>query len=152
MAATHHSYNVLKMPGSGGVITVPFKDKDAVCSLERAFQTASLEDLDRGSRRLPETAPKKKKTSSGPAPQGTRLPRGNLLPSHRKARPAPSSGRARGLSPGGSPTSPRSRGRRLGTTWRRVSKHVSLKEEQGKEGQTLRSLARPFRSYMSQES
>ena len=43
--------------------------QDAVCSLERAFQAASLEDPDRGSRRLPETAPKKKKTSSGPAPQ-----------------------------------------------------------------------------------
>ena len=69
MAVTHHGYNVLKMPGSGGVITVPCEEKDVVCSLERAFQAASLEDPDRGSRRLPETAPKKKKTSSGPAPQ-----------------------------------------------------------------------------------
>ena len=69
MAVTHHGYNVLKMPGSGGVITVPCEEKDAVCSLERAFQAASLEDPDRGSRRLPETAPKKKKTSSDPAPQ-----------------------------------------------------------------------------------
>ena len=129
MAVTHHGYNVLKMPGSGGVITVPCEEKDAVCSLERAFQAVSLEDPDRGSRRLPETAPKKKKTSSGPAPQGPRLPRGNLLPSHRKARPAPSSGRARGLSPGGPPTWLRSRGRRLGTTWRRVSKHVFLRKE-----------------------
>ena len=68
MAVTHHGYNVLKMPGSGGVITVPCEVKDAVCSLERAFQAASLEDTDRGSRRLPETTPKKKKTSSGPAP------------------------------------------------------------------------------------
>ena len=69
MVVTHHGYNVLKMPGSGGVITVPCEEKDAVCSLERAFQAASLEDPDRGSRRLPETAPKKKKTSTGPAPQ-----------------------------------------------------------------------------------
>src|SRR3954463_8677100 len=69
MAVTHHGYNVLKMPGSGGVITVPSEEKDAVCSLERAFQAASLEDSDRGSRRLPETTPKKKKTSSGSAPQ-----------------------------------------------------------------------------------
>src|SRR3954470_14685328 len=38
MAVTHHGYNVLKMPGSGGVITVPREEKDAVCSLERAFQ------------------------------------------------------------------------------------------------------------------
>ena len=60
MAVTHHGYNVLKMPGSGGVITVPCEEKDAVCSLERAFQAASLEDPDCGSRRPPETAPKKK--------------------------------------------------------------------------------------------
>ena len=37
MAVTHHGYNVLKMPGSGGVITVPYEEKDAVCSLERDF-------------------------------------------------------------------------------------------------------------------
>ena len=37
MAVTHHGYNVHKMPGSGGVITVPSKEKDVVCSLERAF-------------------------------------------------------------------------------------------------------------------
>ena len=69
MAATHHGYNVLKMPGSGGVITVPCEEKDAVCSLERAFQAASLEDPDRGRRRPPETAPKKKMTSSSPTTQ-----------------------------------------------------------------------------------
>ena len=69
MPVTHHGYNVLKMPGSGGVITVPCEEKDAVCSLERAFQAASLEDPDRGSRRLPETTPKKKKMSPGSAPQ-----------------------------------------------------------------------------------
>src|SRR4051812_15988381 len=134
MAVTHHGYNILKMPGSGGVITVPYEEKDAVCSLEQAFQAASLEDPDRGSRRLPETTPKKKKTSSGPVPQeagpsGPAPAQGNLLPLHRKARPPPSSGRARGLSPGGPPTWLSSRGRRLGTTRRRVSKHVSLKKE-----------------------
>ena len=59
------------------------------------------------------------------APLGPCLPRGNLLPSHRKAHLASSSGRARGLSPGGPPTWLRSRGRRLGTTWRRVLKHAS---------------------------
>ena len=69
MAVTHHGYNVLKMPESYGVITVACEEKDAVCSLERAFQAASLEDPDRGSGRLPETTPKKKKTSSGPAPR-----------------------------------------------------------------------------------
>ena len=40
---------------------------------------------------------------------------GRLYLSHRKARPVPSSGRAWGLSPGESPTLPKSRGRRLGT-------------------------------------
>ena len=69
MAVTHHGYNVLKMPGSGGVITVPCEERDAVCSLERDFQAASLEDPDCGSGRLPETAPKKKKTSPGPTPE-----------------------------------------------------------------------------------
>ena len=34
MAVTHHGYNVLKRPGSGGVITGPCEERDAVCSLE----------------------------------------------------------------------------------------------------------------------
>ena len=46
MAVTHHGYNVLKMPGSGGIITVPCEERDAVCSLERAFQAAAIEDPD----------------------------------------------------------------------------------------------------------
>ena len=46
MVVTHHGYNVLKMPGSGGIITVPYEERDAVCSLERAFQDASIEDPD----------------------------------------------------------------------------------------------------------
>ena len=33
MAVTHHGYNVLKMPASGGIITVPCEERDAVCSL-----------------------------------------------------------------------------------------------------------------------
>ena len=37
MAVTHHGYNVLKMPGSDGVITVPCEERDAVCSLAHAF-------------------------------------------------------------------------------------------------------------------
>ena len=69
MVVTHHGYNVLKMPGSGGVITVPCEERDAVCSLERAFQAASIEDPDRGSGRLPEVVPKKNKTSPGPNPR-----------------------------------------------------------------------------------
>ena len=69
MAVTHHGYNVLNMPGSGGVITVPCEERDAVCSLERAFQAASIEDPYHTSGRLPEAAPKKKKTSPGPTPR-----------------------------------------------------------------------------------
>ena len=52
---------------------------------------------------------------------------GRLPPSHRKARPAPSSDRARGLSSGGPQTLPTSRGRRLGTTWKRASQHMFLR-------------------------
>ena len=44
MAATHHGYNVLKIPGSSGIITVACQKKDAVCSLERAFQAAAVEN------------------------------------------------------------------------------------------------------------
>ena len=61
MAATHHGYNVLKMPGSGGVITVPCEERDAVCSLERAFQAAAIEDPDNDHAQYPpEAIPKKK--------------------------------------------------------------------------------------------
>ena len=31
MAATHHGYNILKMPGSDGIIAVACKEKDVVC-------------------------------------------------------------------------------------------------------------------------
>ena len=66
MAVTHHGYNVLNMPGSGGVITVSREERDAVCSLERAFQAAAIEDLDRRNGTLPEATLKKKKVSPGP--------------------------------------------------------------------------------------
>ena len=66
MAVTHHGYNVLKMPGSGGVI-IPCEERDAVCSLERAFQAAAIEDPDRGSGRPAEATLKKNKTSPGPS-------------------------------------------------------------------------------------
>jgi hypothetical protein len=84
MAVTHHGYNVLKMPGSCGVITVACEEKDAVCSLERAYQAAVVENPDdEGAVYPPEAVPKKKKklprqgpqesgvssgTTSGPAP------------------------------------------------------------------------------------
>ena len=40
-----------------------------MCSLERAFQAAAIEDPDHRSGRLPEAVPKKKKASPGPNPQ-----------------------------------------------------------------------------------
>ena len=46
MAMTHHGYNVLKMPGSGGIITVACDEKDVVCSLEHAYQVAAVENLE----------------------------------------------------------------------------------------------------------
>ena len=76
MAVTHHGYNVLKMPGSGGVITVPCEDKDVVCSLERAFQATAIEDPDRRSGSLPEAVPKKKKASPSPNHQEAGTSRG----------------------------------------------------------------------------
>ena len=62
MAVTHHGYNVLKMPGSGGIITVACDKKDAVCSLERAYQAAAVENSDGDGAILPpEAVPKKNK-------------------------------------------------------------------------------------------
>ena len=70
MAVTHHGYNVLKMPGSGGIITVPYEERDAVCPLERAFQEASIEDLGNNAARYPpEVVPKKKKQLLRAGPQ-----------------------------------------------------------------------------------
>ena len=69
MAVTHHGYNVLMMPGNGGIITVPCEERDAVCSLEHAFQAAAIEDPDHRSGSFPEAVPKKKKTSPGPSHQ-----------------------------------------------------------------------------------
>ena len=48
------------MPGSDGVITVPCEERDAVCSLERAFQAASIKDPDSRGENPPEVVPKKK--------------------------------------------------------------------------------------------
>ena len=79
MAVTHHGYNVLKMPGSGGVITVPCELKDVVRSLERAFEATSIEDPNSKSGNLPEAAPKKKKTSPSSRPQETGVSGGATL-------------------------------------------------------------------------
>ena len=115
MAVIHHGYNVLKMPGSGGIITIPYEERDAVCSLERAFQAAAIEDPDNNAAQYPpEATPNKKKQLLRTGPQGSGASGGATSrlapapgappPSHRKARPVPSSGRARELSSGGPQT------------------------------------------------
>jgi hypothetical protein len=87
MAATHHGYNVLKMPGSGSIIMVACDEKDAVCSLQRAYQAAALENSDdEGAVQPPEAVPKKKKQL---------LPRGCQeagAPDDRASGPAPAAG------------------------------------------------------------
>ena len=70
IAATHHGFHVLKLPGSGGIIMVTCQRKDAVCSLERAYQaTAADNPDDEGGVLPPEVAPKTKKLQLG---QGSR--------------------------------------------------------------------------------
>ena len=41
MAATHHAYNLFKMPGSSGSLTVHDDVRGAVCSLEHAYKEAA---------------------------------------------------------------------------------------------------------------
>ena len=54
------------MPGSGVIITVTFQEKDAVCSLERAFQVAAVENPeDKDGALPPEVALKTKKLQLG---------------------------------------------------------------------------------------
>lgn len=62
MAATHHGYNILKMPGYSGVITVVCDEKDAVCSLEHAYRATTVKNFDgEGGILPPEATPAKKK-------------------------------------------------------------------------------------------
>ena len=84
MAVTHHGYNVLKMPGNRDIITVACEEKDAVCSLEHAYQAAAVENPDdEGTIYPPGAVPKKKKQVFRQEPQedrwclrrlGSRLP------------------------------------------------------------------------------
>ena len=41
MAVTHHAYNIIKLPGCSGTITVRCDEKDALCSLEHAYKAAA---------------------------------------------------------------------------------------------------------------
>ena len=71
MSVIHHGYNILKMPGSGGIITVPCEERDAVRSLKRAFQTVAIDDPDSRNEGPLEAIPKKKKPRrAGPQEDG----------------------------------------------------------------------------------
>jgi hypothetical protein len=62
MAATHHAYNVFKMPGCSGIITVCCDEKDAVLSLESAYKAAATAyPADEDVAEPHEAAPAKKK-------------------------------------------------------------------------------------------
>ncbi|KAI4996279.1 hypothetical protein ZWY2020_048045 [Hordeum vulgare] len=61
MAVVHHGYNVLKIPGSGGVITIPCHEKDVICALERAYRAAAMERSDDEDDELPREDLYKKK-------------------------------------------------------------------------------------------
>ena len=62
MAATHHGYNVLKMPGCSGVIIFTCDEKGAVYSLDHAYRTIAAENSNgEETPALPEATPAKKK-------------------------------------------------------------------------------------------
>ncbi|KAI4996344.1 hypothetical protein ZWY2020_048135 [Hordeum vulgare] len=70
MAVIHYGYNILKMPRSGGVITIAYDEKDAVCTLERAYRAAAAERSDDKEDELPreeeeELLPKERLGDSG---------------------------------------------------------------------------------------
>lgn len=70
-AVTHHGINIQKMPGSGGIITAPCEERDAVCSHEHAFRAAAIEDADsEGTQYPPKAIPIKKKQLLRTGPQG----------------------------------------------------------------------------------
>jgi hypothetical protein len=41
MAATHHGFNILKIPGANGTITVRYNEKDALRSVEHVYREAA---------------------------------------------------------------------------------------------------------------
>jgi hypothetical protein len=41
MAAMHHGFNVLKIPGANGTITMRSNEKDALCSIEHIYREAA---------------------------------------------------------------------------------------------------------------
>jgi hypothetical protein len=41
MAATHHGFNILKIPSANGTFTVCYNEKDALCSIEHVYREAA---------------------------------------------------------------------------------------------------------------
>ena len=62
MAATHPAYNLMKMPGSSGVLTVAGDTKEALVALKLALKaTAAAHPADADASKAKEAAPTKKK-------------------------------------------------------------------------------------------
>ena len=62
MAATHPAYNLMKMPGSKGILTIQGDAKEAVMAPRLAFKTAATaQPASAGAPEAKEAAPTKKK-------------------------------------------------------------------------------------------
>ena len=62
MAATHPAYNLRKMPGRSGVLTMAGDTKEALTALKLAFRAAvAARPADEGAPKAPRAAPAKKK-------------------------------------------------------------------------------------------
>jgi hypothetical protein len=65
MAVSHHAYNVLKIPGCSGIITVSCDEKDAICSLEHAYKAATTaHPVDEDAVKPPEATPRRRSSCS----------------------------------------------------------------------------------------
>lgn len=65
MAATHPGYNIIKMPGSSGVLTVAGNTKDALLALRLAFKASADARPDaKGAPKTPEAAPRRRSSCS----------------------------------------------------------------------------------------
>ena len=63
MAATHPAYNLMKMPGSKGVLTVKGDAKEALAALKLALKTAAtVQPAEAGTSEPKRAVPTKKKT------------------------------------------------------------------------------------------
>ncbi|KAI5016323.1 hypothetical protein ZWY2020_006174 [Hordeum vulgare] len=83
MRVAHDGYNVLKMPGSSGIITIACDEKDVICTLERAYCATAVECSDDEEGEPPREDQCKKKKQLLPA-ERTRtsgsMPRHGVLP------------------------------------------------------------------------